>query len=62
MIDPHPMAGSKAVSEMNTEENAERKAAESVKEIETRRNLGHSTQARTSEYVHDQIISELTNG
>ena len=56
------MAGSKAGSEMNPEENAERKETESVKEIETRRNLDLSIQARTSEYVHYQIISELTNG
>ena len=36
---------------MNPDENAERKEAEQlVREIETRRNLDHSTQART---VHD---------
>ena len=40
---------------MNPDENAERKEAEqSVREIETRRNLDHSTQAGTSENVHDQ--------
>ena len=54
MLDPPSIAGSRAGSVMNLDENVERKeAGQLVREIKTRRNLDHSTQARTSEYVLD---------
>lgn len=55
MMNPPSIAGSIAGSVMNPDENAERKEAEQVvREVETRRNLDHSTQARTSECVYHQ--------
>jgi len=55
MMDPPSIAGSIARSVIDPDEDAEGKEAdEVVREIEMRTNLDHSTQTRTSEYVHVQ--------
>ena len=52
MMDPPPIAGSRAGSVINLEEDAEERDREAVRVIQGRTNLEHRTQTRNSDNVH----------